>query len=120
MLSVTNYIPAGRSFFMYQALEYDIKGPAAGAAKRGLSYFLVNARASAGPRVELQGTYNKGRSINARQLTDDVLNGRPLSTLAIDGLRYETKGGRVSLRVTQRTEVPVSYTHLTLPTSDLV
>jgi hypothetical protein len=109
MLSVTNYIPAGRSFFMYQALEYDIKGPAAGAAKRGLSYFLVNARASAGPRVELQGTYNKGRSINARQLTDDVLNGRPLSTLAIDGLRYETKGGRVSLRVTQRTEVHAGY-----------
>ena len=109
MLSVTNYIPAGRSVFVYQALEYDIKGPAAGAAKGGLSYFLVNARASAGPRIELSGTYNRGRSINARQLTDDVLNGRPLTTTAIDGLRYQTAGGRLSVRVTRQIEVHAGY-----------
>ncbi len=109
MLSVTNYVPVGRAFFAYQALEYDIKGPAAGTAKGGLSYLLVNARASAGARVELQGTYNRGRSINARQLTDDLINGRPLSVRDADGLRYETAGGRVSVRVARQVDVYVGY-----------
>jgi hypothetical protein len=109
MLSLTNYIPVGKSFFAYQALEYDIQGPANGAATGGLSYFLVNARATATPRVELQGTYNRGRSINARQLTDDVLNGRPLTAQALDGLRYETEGGRVSVKVARQIEIYGGY-----------
>lgn len=109
MLSVTNYIPGGKSFFAYQALEYDLQGPANGAAKGGLTYFLVNARQTAGTRVELQGTYNRGRSINARQLTDDVLNGRALAPEAIDGLRYETAGGRVSVRMARGVEFYGGY-----------
>lgn len=109
MLSVTNYIPVGKSFFAYQALEYDLKGPADGAAKGGLSYFLVNARASAGPRLEVQGTYNRGRSLNARQLTDDVINGRALSADAVDGLRYESAGGRVSVKVVRGVEIYGGY-----------
>ncbi len=109
MLSVTNYIPVGKSFFAYQALEYDLKGPADGAATGGLSYFLVNARASAGPRVEVQGTYNRGRSLNARQLTDDVINGRALSADAVDGLRYESAGGRVSVKVVRGVEIYGGY-----------
>jgi hypothetical protein len=59
--------------------------------------------------VELQGTYNRGRAISVRQLTDDVLNGRPLTTQAIDGLRYETVGGRVSVRITRQFEVNGGY-----------
>lgn len=109
MLSVTNYLPVGTSFFAYQALEYDLQGPANGAATGGLSYFLVNARATASPRVELQGTYNRGRSVNARQLTEDVLNGRPLTAQALDGLRYETAGGRVSLKVAKGIEINGGY-----------
>lgn len=109
MLTVANYIPAGKSFFAYQALEYDIKGPAAGAAKGGLSYFLVNARASAGSRAELQGTYNRGRSLDARGLTDDVINGRPLTAQSVEGLRYESEGGRVSVKVTRQVEVYAGY-----------
>jgi hypothetical protein len=109
MLSLTNYIPVGQSFFAYQALEYDLQGPANGAATGGLSYFLINARATASPRVELQGTYNRGRSINARQLTDDVLNGRPLTAQALDGLRYETAGGRVSVKVAKQIELYAGY-----------
>lgn len=109
MLTVANYVPAGDKFFAYQALEYDLQGPANGAAKGGLSYFLVNARASAGPRVELQGTYNRGRSLDARGLTDDVLNGRALSPQAVDGLRYETMGGRVSVKVARGSEVYGGY-----------
>jgi len=109
MLTVANYIPAGRSFFAYQALEYDLKGPAAGTATRGLSYFLVNARAPLGPRVELQGTYNKGRSIDARGLTEELLNGRAVTAQAVDGLRYETQGGRVSVRVLRGLELYAGY-----------
>ena len=109
MLSVTNYIPVGTAVFAYQALEYDITGPANGAATGGLSYFLINARATVNPRVDLQGTYNRGRSINARQLTDDVLNGRPLTAQALDGLRYETEGGRVSVKITRRIEINGGY-----------
>lgn len=109
MLSVTNYVPVGKAVFVYQAMEYDLSGPANGAAKGGLSYFLMNARATATSRLELQGTYNRGRSIDARQLTDDVLNGRPLDAKAIDGLRYETTGGRVSFKVARGIEIYGGY-----------
>jgi hypothetical protein len=109
MVSVTNYIPVGRSFFAYQALEYDLKGPAAGTAASGLSYFLVNARASLGSRVDLQGTYNRGRSIDARGLTEDVINGRPITSRAVEGLRYETQGGRVTVKVARGIDVYAGY-----------
>lgn len=109
LLTVTNYLPARKSIFVYQALEYDLQGPADGAATGGLSYFLVNARASAGSRVDLTGTYNRGRSLNARQLTDDVLNGRPLSAQALDGFRYQTAGGRISVRVTRHIDIYGGY-----------
>ncbi len=109
LLTVTNYIPAGRSFFAYQALEYDLEGPANGTAKSGLSYFLLNARGSAGSRLELQGTFSRGRSLDARTLTDDVLNGRPLAPLAVDGLRYQTAGGRVTARVVRGLEIYGGY-----------
>lgn len=108
MLTVANYIPAGRSFFAYQSLEYDMVGPADGVARRGLSYFLLNARGSVS-RLELQGNYNRGRSIDARTLSDDVLNGRPLTPAAVDGLRYETIGGRVSVRLPREIEVYGGY-----------
>jgi hypothetical protein len=109
MLTVANYIPAGRSFFAYQALEYDIVGPADGAARAGLSYFLMNARGAAGSRVELQGTYSRGRSLDARTLSEDVLSGRPLTPQAVDGLRYETVGGRVSVKIVRSLEVYGGY-----------
>ena len=109
MLTVANYIPAGRSFFAYQSLEYDLAGPADGAARGGLSYFLMNARGSAGSRVELQGTYSRGRSLDARRLSDDVLSGRPLTPQSVEGLRYETVGGRVSVKVVRSVEVYGGY-----------
>ena len=43
------------------------------------------------------------------QLTDDVLNGRPLTPQAVDGLRYETVGGRVSVKVVRDVEVYGGY-----------
>ena len=110
VLSVTNYIPAGQSFFAYQAAEYEVQGPAQGAASGGLSYFLANARFSASSRVELNGTYNRGRSLDARQLTDDVINGRPLTAQAVEGLRYESAGGRITVEALPRLRIYAGYT----------
>lgn len=109
VLSFTNFIPAGRAFFAYQAAEYELKGPANGTAKPGLSYFLTNVRVSASRRVELNGTYNRGRSLDARQLTDDVINGRALTAQAIEGLHYESGGGRVTVEVVPRLRVYAGY-----------
>ena len=109
LLTFTNYIPGRSGFFLYQAAEVDLKGPANGVATGGLTYFLANGRVSAGPRVELNGTYNRGRSLDARRLTDDVLNGRPLTPEAVQGLQYETTGGRVILKVARQTDVWGGY-----------
>lgn len=109
VLSFTNYIPAGRAFFAYQAAEYEVKGPANGTAQPGLSYFLSNVRVSAGRRVEVSGTYNRGRSLDARQLTDDVINGRALTAQAVEGLHYESGGGRVTVEVVPRLRVYAGY-----------
>jgi hypothetical protein len=109
VLSFTNFIPAGRAFFAYQAAEYEVNGPANGTAKPGLSYFLTNMRVSAGRRVELNGTYNRGRSLDARQLTDDVINGRALTAQAIEGLHYESAGGRLTVEVIPRLRLYAGY-----------
>jgi len=110
VLSMTNFIPAGQRFFAYQAAEYETQGPANGAVKRGLSYFLTNARVTASSRVELNGTYNRGRALDARQLTADVINGRALTTQALEGLKYESTGGRVTVEVVRRVYVYAGYT----------
>jgi len=109
VLSVTNFIPGGQSFFAYQAAEFEVKGPAQGAASPGLSYFLTNVRVSPSSRVELNGTYNRGRSLDARQLTDDVLNGRALTPQAVEGLHYESAGGRVTVEVARRVRLYAGY-----------
>jgi len=109
VLSVTNFIPGGQKFFAYQASEFEVKGPAQGAAQSGLSYFMTNVRVTPSSRVELNGTYNRGRSLDARQLTSDLLNGRALTTQAVEGLRYESAGGRVTVEVVPRVRLYAGY-----------
>ena len=109
VLSVTNFVPAGKKVFAYQAAEFDVQGPAGGKAERGLSYFLANVRVTPSEKVELLGTYNRGHSLDARRLTEDVLNGRPLTAQAIDGLRYESAGSRVTVEVMPRTRIYAGY-----------
>jgi hypothetical protein len=110
VVSVTNFIPAGQRFFAYQAAEFEVKGPAQGAAEPGLSYFLTNLRVSPSSRVELNATYNRGRSLDARQLTTDLLNGRALTAEAVDGLHYESAGGRLTVEVVPRVRLYAGYT----------
>jgi len=109
VLSLTNFIPGGRGFFAYQAAEFDLKGPANGTAEPGLSYFLANVRVSPAARLELQGTYNRGHSLDARRLTDDLLNDRPLTAQAIEGLRYESAGGRVTVQIARQVFLYAGY-----------
>jgi hypothetical protein len=109
VLTLANFVPVGRSFFLYQAAEVDVKGPADGTASPGLSYFMANARQSVGERVELLGTYNRGRALDARTLTDDLKNGRLLTAQAIDGLRYESAGGRLTVEALPQVHVYAGY-----------
>jgi len=109
VLSTTNFLPMGRAVNVYQAAEYEVRGPAQGVAQRGLSYFLANVRVSPASRLELLGTYNRGRALDARQLTADLLTGRSLTQQAVEGLTYESAGGRVTVQPVRSVHVYASY-----------
>jgi len=91
-----NFIPVGRKFFLYQALEYDLEGPA-GLGGNELAYFFTNVRYSPVRLINLQGTYHRGRSLNARSITDDVLDGRPVDPERLQGLLFESGRLRVTV-----------------------
>ena len=98
VLTTTNYVPVGGRIFVYQAAEADLQGPAGQDAAR-LTYFFTNARVAPTSRIDVQGTYHRGRSIDARTITLDQLSGRPISPRALEGLLYESAGGRVTVQV---------------------
>lgn len=104
VVTTSNFVSVKRAFFLYQAAEYDLVQPA-GQAKAGLNYFFTNARANASRRVEFQGTYNRGRSVDTRGLADDVVNGRAISQSTALGLVYESLGGRVTVEPIKRVRV---------------
>lgn len=108
VLTTTNFIPVGKTFFVYQAAEYDLTGPG-GQGNGGLNYFFANARYTPSPKIELMGTYHKGRSIDARTITQDILAGRPVDQKSLDGYLYESVGGRVSLQLSRNFRVYAGY-----------
>jgi hypothetical protein len=108
VLSVANFVPAG-PLFVYQVAEYDLAPVAGGRGHDGLTYFFGTARLNAGRRVELQGTVSRGRSVDARGLSDDIQAGRPVMQQAVDGLLYESYGGRVSGEILPRVRTYVGY-----------
>jgi hypothetical protein len=105
---LNNFIPIGRTISIYQAGEYDI-APPAGQGKSGLNYFLVNARWQASRLIELQALYHYGRSIDARTLTDDQINGRPIDPRLLEGFLFESAGGRLTLSVTPSVRLYAGY-----------
>jgi hypothetical protein len=109
VVTITNFVPARSRVFIYQAAEYELAGPA-GQGTGGLSYLFVNARISPARAVEVQGLFNRGRSIDARTITEDVLNGRPVAAASLDGLLYESAGGRVTVDIRHRVRVHGGYT----------
>lgn len=108
VLSVANFVPAG-PLFVYQVAEYDLAPVAGGHGHDGLAYLFGTARLSLGRRLELQGTMNRGRSVDARGLSDDIQAGRPVTQQAVDGLLYESYGGRVSGEILPRVRTYVGY-----------
>jgi hypothetical protein len=108
VVTTTNFLPIGRKFFAYQAAEYDVQAPA-GQAQRGLTYFFSNVRVVPTDRLEFQGTYNRGRSIDVRSLSEDLLSGRPITRVSLDGLLYESMGGRATVEVIKRLRVYAGY-----------
>lgn len=108
VLSFANFLPVG-PFFAYQVAEYDLAPVAGGLGHDGLNYFFTNMRYTVGRRLELQGTVSRGRSVDARGLSDDIQAGRPVAQTAIDGLLYQSYGGRVTAEVLPRVRVYGGY-----------
>lgn len=108
VVTAMNFVPVKSRLFLYQAAEYDLVGPA-GQGKGGLSYFFLNANGSPTNRLDLQGLYHRGRSIDTRSITDDVLAGRPVREGALDGLLYESAGGRITVRAMSDLRVNAGY-----------
>jgi hypothetical protein len=108
VVTASNLLPVGRKFFLYQAAEVDVAAPG-GKAHRGLNYFLTNARLAPTLRWDLQGTFSRGRSIDARGIAEDSRNGSTIATTKIDGFLYESMGGRVSVEVASRIRVNAGY-----------
>ncbi len=106
--TANNFLPLGRKLFIYQSAEYNISPPA-GRASRGLAYFLMNTRVTPSYRLELQVNYHRGRSIDARGLGDDILNGRPIAQTSIEGLLYESVGGRATVEALPRVRIYAGY-----------
>lgn len=103
-----NFIPVKKKFFLYQALEYDLEGPA-GLGESELGYFFANVRYAPLQLIELQGTYHRGRSLNARSITDDVLDGRPVDPERLQGLLFESGRLRVNVRPWRWVRLWVGY-----------
>jgi hypothetical protein len=109
VITATQYVPVGTKFFLYQAMEYDLLPPA-GRAEKGLTYFFTTARVMPSRRVEVQGTHSRGHSIDVRGLSDAILSGRAVTESAVEGLLYESTGGRVTVEAVRRVRVYAGYT----------
>lgn len=108
VLVATNFLPIGKDLFVYQAAQYDVQG--AGVSGGGsLTYLFTNARYTPSRSVELQGSYHRGRSIDSRSILRDQLDGRPVSPRALEGLRYESASGRLTVTLARAVRVFAGY-----------
>jgi hypothetical protein len=108
VFTATNFVPIKSRAFVYQATEYDIKGPG-GQGRGGLTYFMMNTRLTVTSRVDLQTLYHRGRSIDARGVTDDLINERPISPTALEGLLFQSAGARLYVQVTGDLRAQVGF-----------
>lgn len=108
IVSFNNFIPVKRMLFIYQALEYDLEGPA-GLGESELGYFFTNIRYAPVRLVDFQVTYHRGRSIDARAITDDVLDGQAVDPERLQGLLFESGRLRLSLSPWRRVRFWVGY-----------
>ncbi|HOC17274.1 MAG TPA: hypothetical protein PKK95_03345 [Vicinamibacterales bacterium] len=108
VLVATNFLPVGPKLFVYQAAQYEMGGP--GVSGSGtLGYLFGTARYTASSFLELQGSYHRGRSIDARTLLRDQLDGRPVLPRALEGLRFESASGRLTVTLARGIRVYGGY-----------
>ena len=108
VLLATNFLPVNKELFVYQSAEYDVGGP--GVEGGGaLTYWFTNARYTPKGPVELQGSYHRGRSIDSRAIVRDQLDGRAIDPRALEGLRFESATGRVTVTVARGIRVFGGY-----------
>ncbi len=93
VITMLNFIPIGRRFFLYQAGEYDTTGPAGTGGGGRLTYMFVSARIQPVKWMDLQVLYHDGVSIDTRSIAQDVLNGRPVDPRALEGFLFSSIGG---------------------------
>jgi len=105
VVSVSNFVPVGTQFFLYQMAEVDVSS----AGKNGLNFLFATARYSPVKRVELSATYHRGRSIDTRTITPDLLNGVPVDSRTLYGFLYQSGGGRVTVEVIKNVRVYAGY-----------
>jgi len=108
VVTFSNFIPVNRAFFLYQALEYDLEGPG-GMGSSELTYFFTNLRWAPTRLVQIQGTYHRGRSIDSRSITDDMLDGRPVAPDRLAGLLFESGRMRLTISPLRRLRFWVGY-----------
>jgi hypothetical protein len=108
VLSSTNFIPAGKKLFLYQIAEYDLHGPG-GEGGGDLSYFFATARVLPAAALEVQLNYHQGRSIDARSITNDIIDGRPVDPRLLEGYLFESAGGRVTVTLSRTVRVYAAY-----------
>ncbi|HET7451844.1 MAG TPA: hypothetical protein VFL12_03840, partial [Thermoanaerobaculia bacterium] len=89
-------------------LEYDVDKPG-GLARAGLNYFFANVRWAPAPWIEFQGLFHHGRSVDARTITQDQLNGIPVDPRTIEGFLFDSAGGRITFRITPTVHVYGGY-----------
>jgi len=108
VVTMMNFVPAGTKFFLDQTAEFDLRGPA-GNGSGGLNYLFANVRWAPVRAFEIQTTYHHGLSIDARTITNDILNGRPVDSRAFTGLLYESAGARFTVTPFQALRVWAGY-----------
>jgi hypothetical protein len=109
VMSLTNFLSTPSHVFVYQSAEVDLAGPA-GQGHGGLTYLMINARVPVTKAMELQGLYHRGRSVDARGITEDLLRGRPIPAGALDGFLFASAGARVTARVGRDLRLNAGYT----------
>jgi len=108
VLTTSHFLPIGKRVFVYQSAEFDLVGPA-GLGSGGLSYFFTNARITPSDTFDIQATYHHGRSVDVRTISVDALNGRPIDQRSVEGLLFESAGGRVTATVAKGVRVFGGY-----------
>jgi hypothetical protein len=104
---VTNFLPIGSDFFLYQAAEIDTFG--FDKESLGMNYFFTNGRYTILKKLELQGSFHRGRSIDFRNLTLDQINGRPITDKDTRGFLFESSEGRLTYLATRGIRVYAGY-----------